>query len=94
MNSCYRFPFDTNTPIGFTVAIILLYVAILNNCATVACGSSLLIGSYVFLVSLTRDIKCKLLSANENLKIENDQTLISKHVTDIIDLHCKAKELS
>lgn len=92
-----RFPFDYRNPIGYLFAFFLQYIALLNLFFYVCCMACIGIGFFMFIISITKDIKNNLRSINEHLKksmSEHEKSEISTQFLDTIQFHAVAKQLS
>lgn len=88
----YRFPFDVKNPLGYTIAVALEYIFIVNLMLPVLCLVSFALETCLVLISLTKDVKCDVNRLNENVK--DNQLEILKQFSQLIEIHSDANELS
>lgn len=95
---CYskkRFPFDTNNPIGYLIAVILEYIIIDYECFIIACTLSFGIGACWFGASTTKEIQSILHSINDKTQtIECPTNELKILFSEFIDTHSAIKQLS
>lgn len=91
---CKRFPFDRRKPTGYLAAVTLQFIMSTYGFALVANLSCFGIGCYFFALSLIDDLKSILESISESLKIKTDRPSIPAKLTEFIQIHSMAKQLS
>lgn len=92
--SIKRFPFDTKTPIGFSVAIFMDYILYVGIMITVECLMIFGIGTCSMLFPLTNDMKCDLKSCGVKSKCKKNRSKIVKQFAQFIRFHSKLIQLS
>lgn len=96
----YRFPFNTKNPIGYFIASICEYVAIITQAFVVMCIICFAVGITLLLISLAEDIKSALnaleggSNKKEKGKRKSRSKIIMKQLLQLIEFHSNAKELS
>lgn len=60
----YRYPFDTNTPIGYLIAFAIEYITFAYEYFVIACTWALGICAFWFAISATTELQCILHSIN------------------------------
>lgn len=91
----YRLPFDLKTPIGYLIAIVMLYYVLTFIYLFAAVVVSLEIGFYLLVMESIKDIKNSIGSINETAKLKRNQSQkIEEHLRDSIQFHTIVKGLS
>lgn len=86
-----RFPFNWENPIGFSIAFILVFIIQLNFTFFMVVGLSYGIGTYILIMSLTKDIKNDLIAFNIMAKSKSKPTELFKQLFDTIQFHGAVK---
>lgn len=86
-----RFPFDWRNPVGFMIAMTTQYVMFLYGIKVPACVLALSIGSYLYSIALSKDVKGSLFMFKRNIQSKADQSLLLEQLAEFIDLHSNAK---
>lgn len=89
-----RFPFDRRKPAGYLAAVTLQFIMSTYGFALVANMSCFGIGCYFFALSLIDDLKSILESISKSLKHKMDRPSIPAKLTEFIQIHSMAKQLS
>lgn len=89
-----RFPFDSKTPIGFTIAIIIQFALISYGAMIGACFMNLQIGSFLYTVAMAKCLKSSLLSINKKAHCKARQALIPPQMIESLQFHSRLKQLS
>lgn len=90
-----RLPFDWQNPVGYSIAIGLLYIFIFNASFAAICIIVFAIGICVVLISLTEDITEDLENLNESArKIKKNRSEIVKEFIRIVQIHSNSMQLS
>lgn len=89
-----RFPFDSKTPIGYMVSFVLEYLMLMYVSYAVACILSIGFGAYSFIIAMTEDIKINVNITNDDIKIKKNRSKIVEQISDFIEIHSNAKQLS
>lgn len=90
-----RFPFHTNNPLGYSIAVIIEYVAIGYEFFIVACTLALGIGTCWFAISITKEIKRIRHSINDAAQANQNQSNELKILfSEYIHVHSSIKQLS
>lgn len=90
-----RLPFDWQNPVGYSIAIGLLYIFIFNASFAAICIIVFAIGICVILISLTEDITEDLENLNESArKIKKNRSEIVKEFIRIVQIHSNSMQLS
>lgn len=91
-----RFPFDSNNPIGYAIAIILEYIAYWYSFSVIACGLALGIGAYWLAISATKELQRVLHVINDQAQVNERQSneLNTLLFAEFIDAHGTVKQLS
>lgn len=89
-----RFPFDTKTPIRYTIAAIIEYFLSANIQLCVMSVMIIAVGPSLILISITEDMKCSLHTLNKCAKASGSQSNIIRQFNEFIQFYCKAKQLS
>lgn len=90
----FRIPFDWKNPIGFLMTAIILYAICQYTLLYAAHMTSYGISLNFYIVSLTGDIKSHLNEMNNGMRNGADFSEISDRITEYIQLHTDAKQLS
>lgn len=80
MSFSLRFPFDTKSPVGYVIAIILQYIYARYSCIFAGCILSFAIGAFLFALTMIKDIKCCLESVNGSIKIKDYQLILIRFI--------------
>lgn len=90
-----RFPFDTNKPMGYLIAVIFEYIVFGYEYFLDACTLALGIGAYWFVIALIKEIQHILQSINEKAQANlNQSEVLMVLFTEFIDIHEIVKQLS
>ena len=92
--SFQRFPFDSTNPICFGFAFSLEYIMMLYIVQMSACIISMGFGAYTFIIALTEDIKIGISTINYAAKTQADRLEIVEQISNFIEIHLNAKQLS
>ena len=89
-----RFPFNTKSPIGYCIAIVLQYALIAYNFFLLASMVSLGVGAYLFTISMAEYIKDILNSINERAMQEDEDQMkdIVGKLSDFTEIYTILKE--
>lgn len=89
-----RFPFNSKSPTGYSLAVIIEYL--ITTCMCYFVGSLFILGisSYLMVIPVMKDIKVSLCSINDIAKSHKDQLATIKQFSDFIPFHSWAKQLS
>lgn len=90
----YRFPFDSKQPMGyviaFTLQVLLAMCLFTITAACIAVG----FGTFLLTISVTKDIKDDFILINKIAKIKKKHAPALKRLTELIQYHSDAKQLS
>lgn len=89
-----RLPFKWRNPVGFLIAIVMEYAILLYALIVTASILSMAIASFLYAVALSRDIKGSLFAFNLNAQAKVDQPILLDQLTEFIEVHSSAKQLS
>lgn len=89
-----RFPFDATNPIGYICAVTLQYIMLARNFLFVSVATSYGIGVFLYIRTITEDIKHCLKSMNIKAKSKKNELYALEMLKNSIQLHSKAKQLS
>lgn len=89
-----RFPFNTEKLIFYLIAVASQYKMITSNVSFVASMTTLGIGSYLLIDSMTKIIKDSLNALNVSGKNKRDHLQMFKQLSEFIQLHSKSKQLN
>lgn len=89
-----RFPFDRRRPTGYLAAVTLQFIMSTYGFVLVANLSCFGIGFYFLALPLIDDLKRILKSINKSLKIKADRPSVTAKLTEFIQIHSMAKQLS
>lgn len=91
-----RFPFDTNNPVGYLIAVFLQYIMLGYQNFTIAATVGLSIGGYWFAVSVTNELQRMLRAINDKTraKKENQLSEMKTLLSEFVDTHVAIKQLS
>lgn len=89
----WRFPFDTNSPFGYVIAIILQYIYASYSFIFGGCILSFAVGAFLFALTMVNDIKCCLESVDESVKTKDHQLILMRYVN-FLQYFSDAKQLS
>lgn len=89
-----RFPFDTNTPVGYALAVAVQYQTTTYVLSLPAALLSADIGLFFIITSLTSDIKNSLMMINESVKPKKNRLQTMKQIRELIDFHSNARQFS
>lgn len=90
-----RFPFDSNTPIGYLITFVLEYITLGYTYFIVECSLALLIGSYWFAIAIIKEMRRILHSINgmaQAKEVRSHELMAS--FLEFIDAYAIIKELS
>lgn len=90
----FRIPFDWKNPIGFLMTAIILYAICQYTLAYAAFMACYGIRLNFYIVSLTEDIESHLNEMNNGIRNGADRSEISDQISEYIQLHSDAKQLS
>lgn len=88
------FPFEWDDPIRYVMITILQYCMVERSIIPIACGVSFIIGIFLWLKSIEKDIEYGLNAIDANTKTKGTQSRIAKQLVDFVTLHTDAKQLS
>lgn len=90
----FRFPFDTKQPLGYSVASILqfLFTSCIFTITAVCVAVGL--GTFLLAISLTKDIQNDFILINKNAKSKRKRGHALKQLSELIQYHASAKQLS
>lgn len=90
-----RFPFDSNNPTGYLIAVLIEYVIVTYEYIMITCTLSLAIGAFWFIISVTKEIQHILHSINDKAQANEDQSNeMQRLFAEYIDAHAALKQLS
>lgn len=89
-----RFPFDTQQPIGYVLAVILQFFMLRYILLFSASLLSMVVGFFFMTISLTKDIENELRLINDCAKIKNHRSKAMKQLCKFIEFHSTLKQLS
>lgn len=89
-----RFPFDINNPFGYLVAFTLQYIVFACMFINIACFASTGIGSWMFAIAYTKDIRNVLNQIDGIAENPKNQTEIKEKLSEFIVQHSLGKKLS
>lgn len=89
-----RLPFDWKNPIGYSFAVIIQYLLTARVLTFGAGAMALGYGTFLVLLSLAKDTEGDLNLINKSPKAKRDQTLILERLSEFIQNHSHAKQLS
>lgn len=89
-----RFPFNWKDPFFYALAMTIEYLVTIDLFYFVSCLISLKIGTLLFSIAITKDIKRSLHSINKMAKSNNKHAQIFIELTNFVEFHLKAKQLS
>lgn len=90
-----RFPFDTKNPIGYFIAGICEYVAMITQAFVLMCIFCFAVGTTLLLISSAEDIKCALINLERSSKAKKNRSkIIMKQLLQLIELRSNAKQLN
>lgn len=87
-----RFPWNMKDPIGYIVAFILQSQLMVYQMFNVACILSIGFGAYLFIMTLTEDLKMRIAAVNECGKNQASELDALEKVTEFIHLHSDTKQ--
>lgn len=91
----FRFPFDTKNPIGYFIAGICEYVAMITQAFVSMCIFCFAVGTTLLLISSAEDIKCALINLERSSKAKKNRSkIIMKQLLQLIELRSNAKQLN
>lgn len=94
MSKWHRFPFDTKTPVGFSVAAVIQYLLLINLMIIPKCFYMLGIATLPMLISIIDDIKRDLNAIQQSLRDKKKRRNVFKPLTQFIQCHSDARQLS
>lgn len=65
-----------------------------HGVAIIACVLGLAIGSFLYGMALSKDIKMSLFYINRNARAEGDQSILLEQIVEFLQLHSSSKQLS
>lgn len=86
----HRFPFNWQNPLGYLIALTLIFISHLIFLRFIMCCLSFGIGVFVIVTSLTMDIKNDLIAFNDRTKTEPNPILLSKSLIQFVQIHSTA----
>lgn len=89
-----RFPFNTKTRIGFSVATIIQYIFLLDLMISMECFLLIGIATLPMLFPLTDDIKCDLSAIQRLLRDKTKRIKMTKPLSKFIQFHSDTRRLS
>lgn len=89
----FRFPFDINNPVGYLIAFTLQYIVFACMFINIACFASTGIGSYMFAIGITKDVRSVLNPINDIGKTRQNQAEIEKQLSEFVVQHSLGKKL-
>lgn len=89
-----RFPFDTNNPIGYLLAVVLQYYLTKNIILFVATVISSLVGNFFIGKAFANDMTNDLKLINDSVKVKTNRMQAIKQLCEFIEFHSTVKELS
>lgn len=89
-----RFPFDCKNPVGYLVAIVLLYIMIFYMFFVIASMLSLGIGTFILAVLSTVEIKRYMNLVSEHAISKKNRSKSLQLLADFVDFHSGLKQLS
>lgn len=89
-----RLPFDWQHPVGYSFAIVLLYIFIFNASFTAICVVVFSVGICLILISLTNDIINELESLDKSAKIKKNRSRTVKRFVRVVRIHSISMQLS
>lgn len=87
----FRFPFEWKNPSGSLIAFILIYILQMNLLFFMTCSFCIGVGVYMFITSLTKDLKYNLTIINKLFKAEQNPTELLEQLFNWIQFHSKVK---
>lgn len=87
-------PFSWKNPVGYLVAASLESIMITYACFIATVMVSTCISSYLFEMSLTKDLNNILKSMNKNSKIKENRRNLHAQFTEFVDVHSATKQFS
>lgn len=87
----FRFPFDVNEPVGYTLAIASQFIISVNLCLADVCVLIVLIVPCLVLISTTDDIKYGLDVLNTSARANESDFKVTQQFNQIVQFHSKVK---
>ena len=88
----FRYPFDWKNPIGYSIAIALTLYLMLKIVDHVRFLLSFSIAATVFIITIVKDLICKLNEVNENLKAKQNRCQIIEKIIEPIRFMFRLKK--
>lgn len=94
-NVCvFRLPFDVNHPIGYTIAALVEWTMVTYTLFVMMTIISIGVSSYLFVMSLTEDLKSILQSIGGNSQFKDNRPKLYAQSIEFIVIHSDAIKLS
>lgn len=90
----YRFPFDTENPLGYSVAVLIQYVQSVCSFFITANSAAFMIGSYLLSIRATTYIKKRLKKINKRFGARRNRLELLDSLSGFIKLHSNVKGFS
>lgn len=94
LNFHNRLPFDMENPVGYVFGVAMQCALFLNSTLISICSTSFVIAAYMFLSSLTNDIKDILQSINKSRKLKRNRLKSLSMISELIEFHSSVVQLS
>ena len=85
---------ETKNPVGYIAIIAFQYMQLMYSINVGAFCVAMQMGTFMFMISMTKDIQRNLSLINENTKPKQRRKQIPKQIIDFIEFHSIAKQLS
>lgn len=89
-----RFPFDTQTSVGYIVAVVIQCIMISMVFLFVANMAALAFGAIIFLIATVKDLRATLKLIKKMGKHRDKDAKMMVSIVHFIDLHADVRELS
>lgn len=85
--NCDRVPFDWKNPAGYFIAATLQFIMIGFDLFYIACITSFGVGSYLFVISVVKDVKSNTNLINHSAKDKKNRLQTLKQLSEFIDIN-------
>lgn len=90
----HRFPFNWKDPFFYALAMAVEYLVTMDLFYFISCLTTLKIGTLLYTITITEDIKRSLHSINTNGRLKKKHVQIFTELTNFVQFHLEARQLS
>ena len=87
-------PFDWRNPVGFVIAMSMLYIMFSCIMKIAACVIALAVGSYLYAIADSKCLQRILSAVDQSSQLKAERKHIRKQLVDLMQYHSNVKQLS